>query len=247
MEMPHLLTSTDETTFHIECNLHFDMSKRSFCVQADTMGEGATVGMIPCNSTKLSQLWFMDKFGQLRLKARDSRCLIWNDKGHLTMSSYCKSDIYEDFEGSPKYPFEFKMDKKAIVAVRENKNRALGVSKNNKYAAMKLFPMIGTNPSIYMFYLASVNYKPQSPTPSSLPSQSSAPSSFPSECINEPGWVVGGVDKLYAGLTCVDIASSDVENLCKKIESIPDSRYEFKRVRVNSFHFIFSRCRFLQL
>ena len=183
MEHSHLLTSTDETTFHIECTLQFDSSKRSFCVQAaDKMGEGATIGMRPCVPSDPSQMWFMDKIGQLRLKARDHLCLIWNDKGHLTMSPYCKSDIYTDFKDSPEYPFVFNMEEKAIIAVTENTNKALGVSKKNNYAAMKLFSLNGNNPSIYKFYLTSVIYKSESSSaPSDVPSTSANPSAPPSD------------------------------------------------------------------
>jgi len=83
--------------------------------------------------------------------------------------------------------------------------------------------------------------------PSFLPSQSSAPSSYPSECRNEPDWKVGGSDTLYGGLTCDNIASSDVENLCKKIELIKDSTFEFKRVRSASICMSLSRYLFFNL
>ena len=42
---------------------------------------------------------------------------------------------------------------------------------------------------------------------------------------------------MYAGLACVDIASSAAAHVCEQIESISDSTYKFKRVRATSVHF----------
>lgn len=179
----------------------------------------------------------MDKFGQLRLKTRDLLCLTWNDKGQLFMSPHCKSDIYAEFKDSPKYPFIFNMEENAIVtAANTGAQKSLGVVKNLQYGPMKLFKMTAAtnNPSIKKFYLTSVIYMSESPSsiPSNRPSQSSSPSQNPSQCKDEPDWVVGGEND-YTGLTCTDIAASDVEHLCQKIEEIEDSGSYFKRVRRN--------------
>jgi len=185
-------------------------------------------------------MWFMDKFGQLRLKTRDHLCLTWDDKRKLSMSPYCKSEIYEDFEDSPEYQFIFNMEETAIVAAETN-GLAIGVKKKSPYGPMKLFPkMTANNPSIYQFYLTSVIYMSESPssTPSNRPTLSIAPSQIPSQCVDEPDWVVGG-ESDYAGLSCRAIAVSAVEDLCKKVESIVDSGFYFKRVRDEAFSLYF--------
>ena len=275
MEYPLLLTSTDETTFHIANDLELDSSTRVFCVgvhsrQSADEDAALDVRMSPCEQSDESQMWFMDEFGQLRLKDNAILCMSWNKQGYLAMIPQCMSDICTECK---QYQFVFDMDKKEIVAQRQENSdkKYLGVRNRNNHE-MKLFPWNEKNPneSIDKFYLTFVIYKSESPTsePSSLPSQSSAPSSFPStletsapsllpssapsslpsECRDEPEWIVGGDHKLYAGLTCVEIAASTAfEDVCDRIDEILDSTYKFKRVRAASFHLILSRRQFSQL
>lgn len=67
----------------------FDSSGDAFCVQASSFEEDAEIKMRACDSANHKQMWFMDYYGQLRLRFNDEMCLIWQGRA-LKMSSKCK-------------------------------------------------------------------------------------------------------------------------------------------------------------
>lgn len=188
----------------------------------------------------------MDEFGQLRLKEHKSLCLIWFGR-ELKVSSMCKSDGNSK---KPEYKFIFDHENKAIhIAMTDDPNFShIGISRKNKYGPLKLFQKNSVTPnySVHQFYLKNVIYASAVPsvTPTLNPTESISPTSIPSECVDEPDWVVGGVG-MYATLTCDAIASSVAGDVCEKIESYADSTFKSKRVSCSSdlnFFFHVSSC-----
>ena len=78
--------------------------------------------------------------------------------------------------------------------------------------------------------------------PSSLPSRdpssepsllpSSEPSSQPSDCVDEEGWVVGGIPGVdeYAGLSCEELNTTNADSWCDAVMNEPNSTYLGKTV-----------------
>jgi len=232
VDYPHLMTNTSETTFQIELDYNFDTSGRQFCIEAKTREEMSTVHMRPCDNKALKQIWFMDQFGQLRLKMNDLYCLRWEQQ-LLRMSPDCRSHIYTNYIESNIFTFIFGYDSNSITAARNNgaKYTHMGIFAKSRYSAMSLHKWSGSLQD--KFYLKDVVYRSEIPSaePSHLPTRSISPSLQPSACVDEPGWVVGGSSIKYAGLSCKQItASSNTLKWCDSISKLEDGEYNRKTV-----------------
>jgi len=237
---PELFTNT---TFHIETIDKLDKTSRAFCLESSKKTEGATLNMRPCVENFLKQIWFMDTFGQLRLKANAFQCIIWGEG--LKLSPHCRSDHYPAFNGAKTYQFNYIQvahEAHEIKAVKKNSHKIyLGIDGNHRVALFNS----RKDQHLSKWRLKWVVYESLEPSeeptsnptaiPSSLPttapstspiampshSPTISPSLSPSECVDEEGWTVGGMSK-YQGLHCTQI-STDSEKWCIAIMAESDT------------------------
>jgi len=235
VDFPHLMTNTSETTFQIELDYKFDDSGRQFCIGAMSQHLNSTVHMMPCNATKLKQIWFMDQFGQLRLNVQKQYCLRWVSQS-LAMSPDCRSHTFSNYLESNIFRFIFGYDSNSITAARsaDAQYTRMGILNGSSYVAMSLH---NASESLEdKFYLKDVVYRSEVPSsePSHFPTRSITPSLQPSACVDEPGWEVGGSSDEYAGLTCKQITHSYNSSIslkwCAAISNLVDGEYNRKTV-----------------
>jgi len=178
---PHLLTYNSATTFHIENHADiFDGSIRSFCIESSSLNQNAGFYMRPCDQNESLQMWFMDIFGQLRLKDNDLLCILW-EKKKLILSPNCKSDFYTAFFDSNIYKFNFEQKINAIYADKSTGRNYIGVNIVDPFTNMKLYGPLSTNKSLNKWNLKWVIYESQEPSaePSLTPTLSQMPSLLP--------------------------------------------------------------------
>ena len=181
VDFPHLLTYNSATTFHIENHADiFDGSIRSFCVEASFLNQNAIIHMRPCDENKSWQMWFIDKFGQLRPKDNDLLCILW-EKKELTLSPNCKSDFYTAFFYSKIYKFNFEQKINAIYADKSTGRQYIGVNSDDPFTKIRLYGPLSSNQSLNQWTLKWVIYESQEPSaePSSTPTLSQMPSLLP--------------------------------------------------------------------
>lgn len=218
----------------------FDSSGDAFCVQASSFEEDAEIKMRACDSANHKQMWFMDYYGQLRLRFNDEMCLIWKGK-FLKMSSKCKKKKSPSAKSSKskmedaKYRFFIDEENNQISADRKDSLDLthLGVPRKKILQAMRLFhpnpTNVEMNESINKFQLKWI-ISDASQTPSQVPSTSmnpspapsSIPSETPSECVDEEGWTVGG-DSEFQNMTCAHI-DGDPEKWCDLLQGISSTQ-----------------------
>jgi hypothetical protein len=181
VDFPHLLTYNSATTFHIENHADiFDGSIRSFCVEASSLKQNAELHMRPCDEDRSLQMWFMDKFGQLRPKDNDLLCVLW-EKKDLNLSPNCKSDFYTAFDDSSIYRFNFEQNINAIYADKRTGRQYIGVNIDDPFTKIRLYGPLNPNQSLNKWTLKWVIYESQEPStdPSSTPTLSQMPSVVP--------------------------------------------------------------------
>ena len=208
---------------------------------------GFKIDLGPCDFGELD-MWYFDNFNQLRPFNHDELCLSWYSKYKLVLSEECKSESNDENE---MFSFVFHNDENSLVAQRDDNfyRKYLGVNEKNfalTLFAKYLYKPSNNNPTIFKFIIERPTHEP-SPNPSDQPTitpsfsptkrpsdiPSSSPSTKPSECVDEPGWVVGGLsDSTYFGWTCEDVEqSSQPQDLCSEIDAIVDATFQEKKVR----------------
>jgi len=201
VDFPHLLTNNSATTFHIENHADLiDGTISSLCIEASSLNETADLFkkhgngdpymkhgkavdlyMKPCNENETWQMWFMDMFGQLRPKDKDSVCVRWEKKDKLILSRNCKSDFYSEFVDSKTYKFNFEQKINAIYADKPSGKKYVGVKEYDSYFKVKLYDQYSNNHSLNQWTLKWVIYESQEPSaePSLTPTFSQSPSMLP--------------------------------------------------------------------
>lgn len=253
------IMSWREDAFRIFSNVQSEDGKNMYCLKATSTEVGSSFDVEDCDSISDNLQWFYldPEDGRLRLNLQPELCMSWRKK-NLFLKSCPKG---YDTKNS-QFFMESGMIKQLIKKSKSEKNKAkvVAVTTSSKYGrkielVYESNDDIDENNKLWTLELAShhpsvapssePNVAPSrepstvpSMQPSKVPSESpstdssSEPSFEPSDCVDEEGWVVGGipgVDK-FAGLTCNQLDTSNADSWCDAVMAQSNSTYLGKSV-----------------
>lgn len=137
-------TTRSFRTFQIISSWKFDDSGRNFCLNAMRFRVGRRVKIRPCRDGFRKQMWFLDNFSQLRLRARPNFCLIY--KRREIALGRCLDD-----QRTKRARFIYDQSRGVVYVRKRKRDLYLGIEPDDKYGQVRLF-LEGQNDSLTTWF-----------------------------------------------------------------------------------------------